>query len=162
MSLHVIQYSSFLIIFQLDSVFFWKLVHGFRYNILLAIFLLLLLLGVGFLVGLTLKSFFLTVLAPALPALLYSIRQFYENTEALQELTQLKGEIKIAWSELLNKQNSIDKNKNLVRSIQSKIYINRKNNPLIFDWFYKLHKDTQHESMYYSVEKLIEEYVIKT
>ena len=124
----------------------------------IAIFVILLLVTIGLYEGLNLKTFFLIVLAPALPIIIFSSRQWIENKKAIRQLTSLKNLVNESWNNLLEKRGGVPKLMEQARAIQDQIYINRKSNPLIFDWVYEKHKSRQHESMYYSIDQMIDEY----
>ncbi|WP_412767913.1 S-4TM family putative pore-forming effector, partial [Vibrio anguillarum] len=42
-----------------------------------------------------------------------------------------------------------------VRNVQDLIYLNRKNNALIFDWFYKIHKGTNQRAVSYATDNSV-------
>ncbi|WP_447078410.1 S-4TM family putative pore-forming effector [Shewanella algae] len=124
----------------------------------IAVFVILILTLIGLYQGLTLKSFFLTILAPALPIVIFSSRQWIENKKAITQLSTLKDLVNESWSTLLEKREDVSTLMSRGRAIQDQIYINRKGNPLIFDWVYEKHKSRQHESMYYSIDQMINQY----
>jgi phosphate/sulfate permease len=125
----------------------------------IAVLVVLILTLIGLYHGLTLKTFFLAVLAPALPIIIFSSRQWIENKRAISQLSTLKDLVNESWSTLLAKREDVSTLMSRARAIQDQIYINRKGNPLIFDWVYEKHKSRQHESMYYSIDQMIDEYV---
>lgn len=106
----------------------------------------------------TLKNFFLIVLAPALPIVIFATRQWIDNKKAISQLTSLKNLVNDSWNDLLAKRESESKLVERARAVQDQIYINRKTNPLIFDRIYEKHKSRQHESMYYSIDQMIDQY----
>ena len=121
--------------------------------------LVLFLVSIGLYQGLTLKIFFLVVMAPALPIIIFSSKQWAENKKAITELTALKNLVNEAWDNLISKRKSTTQLMNNARSIQDKMFINRKSNPLIFDWLYERNKSRQHESMFYSIDQMMEQYI---
>jgi len=123
-----------------------------------ALFLVIFLMAIGVYEGLTLKSFFLVVFAPALPIIIFSTRQWIDNNKAISQLTSLKELLNTTWEELLSGEKSDSYILERARKLQDQIYLNRKSNPLIFDWIYELRKSKQHENMFYSIDKMIDEY----
>jgi len=113
---------------------------------------------VGVYEGLTLKSFFLIVVAPALPIIVFATRQWIDNSKAISQLTALKELLSTTWLELLSGEKSDSYILERARKLQDQIYLNRKSNPLIFDWIYELRKSKQHENMFYSINQMIDEY----
>lgn len=124
----------------------------------IAISVVLILIVIGLYQGLTLRTFFLVVLAPALPIIIFSSRQCIENKKAINQLGLLKNLVNESWDNLLLQQEAVSKLTERARAIQDQIYINRKTNPLIFDWIYKIRKSRQHEAMYYSIDNMIDQY----
>ena len=118
----------------------------------------LILVLVGLYQGLTLKSFFLFVMAPALPIIIFSSRQWLENKKAITQLAALKNNVNESWDSLISKRRSSSELIANARLIQDQIFKNRKDNPLIFDWLYEKSKSRQHGSMYYSIDQMIEQY----
>lgn len=116
------------------------------------------LLVVGLYEGLTLKRFFLVVFAPALPIIIYATRQWIDNKKAISQLTALKELLNTTWAELLSGEKGDNYILDRARKLQDQIYVNRKSNPLIFDWIYELRKSKQHENMFYSIDQMIDEY----
>lgn len=124
----------------------------------IAIFWVILLVAIGLYQGLTLKTFFLNVMVPTLPVIIFSSRQWIENKRAITQLVSLKSLVNESWENLLAQRESESKLMRKARAIQDQIFINRKTNPLIFDWVYEKNKRLQHESMYYSIDEMIDQY----
>ena len=74
-----------------------------------------------------------------------------------QALNKLKKVSSKAWEKVISK-NDIDIPKT-TRQLQNKIFKNRKNSPLIFDWFYNFHRKSLENEMNYSVEQLVAQYI---
>ncbi len=123
-----------------------------------AILVVLILVSVGLYQGLTLKTFFLIVMAPALPIIIFSSRQWLENKKAISQLSSLKNLVNESWDSLISKQKGSQELIAHSRSTQDQIFINRKGNPLIFDWLYEKNKSRQHGSMFYSIDQMIDQY----
>jgi hypothetical protein len=147
------------------SNLWWDLdLRNYYSNIItfVAFILFFILLCIGLYDELTLKKFFLVVLAPALPIIIFAARQRIDNRNAINQLTYLKDLLNTGWNEILSMDLSDDDILGLARKLQDQIYLNRKNNPLIFDWIYELRKSKQHESMFYSIDQMITEYENRT
>lgn len=129
---------------------FWAIV------VTAVLFVLLLVVGLYF--DLTLKKFFLLVLSPTLPMVAYAYRQWVENRKASQRLDELKGLSNNVWQEILTAGEDGNPFLDRSRKLQDQIFESRKNNPLIFDWFYSLRRSAQQAEMFYSTDLLIEEY----
>jgi len=117
---------------------------------------LLFLLFIGFVKGFTLQSFFLLVVFPLLPAILLLFKTIKENNASKKALDDLRSIIESLWSKLLL-DNKIDINLK-AREIQDKIFLNRKNSPLIFDWYYNKKRKQLEKEMGFSVDKLVQQY----
>ncbi len=117
----------------------------------------LFLLFIGFLKGFTLQNFFLLIVFPLLPAFLLLFKTIENNNTSKNSLDALRTTIESVWENIfLN--NKIDINSR-ARKIQDKIFLNRKNNPLIFDWYYNKKKDQLEKEMEFSVDKLVQQYL---
>lgn len=46
----------------------------------------------------------------------------------------------------------------LLRKLQDEIFESRKNSPLIFDWYYRIHRESQQFDTDYSGEQMIRNY----
>ena len=125
---------------------------------IIAFSLVIFLLVVGLYKGLTLKIFFLIVFAPSLPIIVYATRQWIDNRKAISRLTTLKELLNATWIEISSGDDNDNHILDRARKLQDQIYLNRKSNPLIFDWIYELRKSKQHENMFYSIDQMIDEY----
>lgn len=123
-----------------------------------ALLLIFILMIIGLYEELTLKRFFLVVFAPALPIIIFAIRHWVDNNKAISQLTALKELLNTTWQELLSEEKSQNYIMERARKLQDQIYLNRKNNPLIFDMIYEQRKSKQHESMFYSIDQMVDEY----
>jgi len=128
------------------------------WSILTAIVLFLFLLGLGIYGDLTIRKFFLLVLAPCLPMFILVFRQWAENGKASQRLDELKEFSKNVWQGVLSCTADERSFLESSRKLQDQIFECRKSNPLVFDWFYNLKQSRQQEEMSYSTESLIAEY----
>lgn len=117
---------------------------------------LLLLLGVGFIKGLTLQNFFLLIAFPFLPAIMLLIKTIKENNLSRETLDNVKKTAESIWNKILLGE-EIDINRKS-RAFQDKIYLNRGNSPLIFDWYYYKKRNQLEKEMKFSVDQLVREY----
>ena len=71
-------------------------------------------------------------------------------------LTKLKQIANQTWTSVLAREQINTREIN--RQLQDKIFQNRIDSPLIFEWFYNIKRKQLEEEMYYSIEKLVDEY----
>ncbi len=116
----------------------------------------LIIISIGLIKGFTLQNFFLLFVFPLLPAILLFFKTVSENGVSKDSLDELRSEIESIWNKLLSDSRIDIEYK--ARAIQDKIFLNRKNSPLIFDWFYNKKRNQLEREMYFSVEKLVQEY----
>lgn len=107
--------------------------------------------------GIMVSNLFSTVLLPLLPVISFFILRNRENRGALVTLSKMYQFVCEVWSRsILNKPACVKK---LARQIQDRIYHNRKDSPLIFDWYYSLFRRRLESEMEYSVEQLVNEFM---
>lgn len=102
------------------------------------------------------KNIFILILLPLLPIIVFSIQRIKENNRSIEYLNKLKKISSRAWGKVISG-NAIDITKT-TRQIQNRIFKNRKDSPLIFDWFYKIHRKHLENEMNYSVEQLVSQF----
>lgn len=85
---------------------------------------------------LTMTSFIITVLMPISPALNWTIREYYRQTDAMRTLENLKSEIEKLWDKALGNA-TIEEVTEASRELQDAIFAHRASSPLIFNWLYK-------------------------
>ncbi len=125
-------------------------------GVTLVLFILLFLISlVG---GFTVSKLITNVVFPFLPALLLSIRQSQANIKTIESLEDLKNKADEYWNKLLLNPTNYIMLDNLSRKLQDEIYENRKNGPLIFDWYYKKNRDSQHYDIDYSGKEMVNKY----
>lgn len=126
-----------------------------NYALILFFILLFVLFLLGIVGGLTTENFILTIVNPLAPALILTFRQYQEQKESATKLDNLFNNAESLFNELsqnnLNQQEIEEKSYRL----QNQIYENRRCNPPIPDWFYKLSRDKNEELMNKGVESLI-------
>lgn len=106
--------------------------------------------------GININNLFTTILLPLLPIITFYILRYRENQTALITLSRMYQFVCKAWTDSLSERN--DSVKNLARQVQDRIYHNRKDSPLVFDWYYALVRNKHESEMNYSVEQLVDEY----
>lgn len=123
---------------------------------LLALFSGILIIVLGLIKGVTFENFFVILLVPLLPIMSFSIQKFQENKKSIAVLNKMRDISNELWNKILNNE-AVDTDK-IIRQLQDGIYLNRKESPLIFDWFYRLLRNRLENAMNYNVEQLIKEY----
>ncbi|NEQ29575.1 MAG: hypothetical protein F6K04_01030 [Leptolyngbya sp. SIO4C5] len=112
---------------------------------------------IGFIGGLTLQKFLLTVVAPLFPALILGISQYRENMKAAETLDRLREKVRDIWSSALYANKTPQQIYEASVRLQDAIFDNRANSPLIFNWFYQLLRTGNQELMNKSAEVLVKE-----
>lgn len=97
---------------------------------------------VGFYLEFSVKSLILSVIIPCWPALNYAIANYFDNSDAIKDKKALKSLL----TQAVNSRAITDKK---LRSTQDTLYLNRKNNALIFDWFYKRYQNKNQQDISY-------------
>lgn len=106
-------------------------------GILMVVFVLIILtLVLGLATGVTADSLVLRVLAPALPAIVWGMREFARQREAANEADRVKSYVEKLWSSALAGEvgESWDGE---ARAVQDEIFERRRRGPLVFDWVYE-------------------------
>jgi len=95
------------------------------------------------------NSFILSVIIPSWPAIGFAVNSYFENKEAIENKKFLKSAV--------DKVEQVKKPTiKYVRNIQNLIYLNRMDNCLIFDWFYKYLWDMNQTGVSYATKQLIQ------
>jgi hypothetical protein len=130
-----------------------------NYNLILSIiigFLSLVIVSLAAIKESNIADFFLTGLLPILPIFMLFINLVKENSSSIRNLDKLKQVADDCWTRVLgNEQLDVDA---IGRRLQDSIYQNRINSPLIFEWFYNFKRKQLEEEMYYSVDRLVNDY----
>lgn len=113
-------------------------------------------LGVGFIGGLTLEKFFLVIVAPLLPAVVIGIRQYSDQMEAAERLDKLKEHADELWAAACQPFPASDL---AIKSrfLQDEIFENRRKSPFVFDWIFRRVRNSYEDQMNYSAEQLVDE-----
>lgn len=117
----------------------WDMAVRRRYNLVVVILCALFMLAmIGIAIGLdcTAKTVFGLIVAPILPFLTVAIKLIQDNVDAINRLQTMKDEIEAMWDRVLNKTVSDAELKEFSQSVQAGIHMNRRSNPLIFDWIH--------------------------
>ncbi|MDX2360837.1 MAG: S-4TM family putative pore-forming effector [Crocinitomicaceae bacterium] len=101
-------------------------------------------------------QFFIIGVLPVLPMFLLFIQLYKDNNDSNNTLNRVKLVANNSWTKVLNR-DDIDVSV-VSRQLQDRIYQNRVSSPLIFEWFYNIKRKKLEEEMYYSVDKLVQEY----
>jgi len=125
--------------------------------VMIAVIMFGVLLIIGFIGELSLKTFF-EAIALCLPIWVFSIRQIHQNKKAIESLERMKQQVGRAWDQAIKSSISSAKLNEIARQLQDSLFLNRKTNPLIFDFIYKRYRSTQESSMGYSCKNMIDEY----
>lgn len=98
--------------------------------------------------GLTVELFILSVIVPCWPLVNFCVVNNYENNETIRDKERLSAVINASITE-------INPTKKTVRNLQDLIYLNRKSNALIFDWFYNMKKNTNQRAVSYATDNSV-------
>ena len=127
-----------------------------KYLFSLAIISSLLIVSFALIKDMTFKNIFILILLPLLPIIVFSIQRIKENNRSIIKLNKMKSIASKSWDKIIGRE-YVDLPK-ITRKIQNSIFKNRKNSPLIFDWFYNLHRASLENEMNYSVDQLVAQY----
>ncbi len=95
----------------------------------------------------SMSKFILTVFAPLSPAILWGIREWKKQSEAIDSLDKLKKQADGLWKESLRSPDAQPDADSKARRLQDEILERRRNNPLIFDWLYIWQRDALEAQM---------------
>lgn len=104
----------------------------------------------------TVNNLFLKILLPLLPIISFVILRNRENQSSLFTLNKMYQFVCDIWNNSSSEKPA--DTKKLARQIQDRIYHNREDSPLIFNWYYKIFRTKIEEEMNYSVEQLVNEF----
>lgn len=100
---------------------------------------IMLIFAVGF--DLTFQTFFALVVAPCLPFVAVAAKTIQDNKDAIDRLAEMKQAIEDIWERMLQAGSLPPNLADFSEQIQRGIFLNRQNNPLIFDWVYNRLRD---------------------
>lgn len=123
-----------------------------------ALLLLIILFVITLIIGLDSQKILTNVVAPFLPMLTFTLRNFRDNKKAIKNIETLKQKVEDLWFKTLQSIGKPDELTRISRQLQDEIFTHRNNCPLIFDWFYRYFKNEQEASSNYSANDLIDQY----
>lgn len=85
--------------------------------------------------------FLSTVAVVVLPAVVWGIREVSRHSETISRLATIKSHLDHIWNEILKRTMKAQTLEARTSEIQSEIYRLRANNPVIFNWVYKLQRN---------------------
>ena len=111
--------------------------------------------AVGF--DLSATNFFALVVAPCLPFVAVAAKTIQDNKDAIDRLREMKEAIEDAWEKMLQARVLPTNFPEFSEQIQRGIFLNRQNNPLIFDWVYNWLRDGNESVASASAEYYLDE-----
>ncbi|GHT37968.1 hypothetical protein FACS189435_4120 [Bacteroidia bacterium] len=102
----------------------------------------------------TLSKIMLTVFFPALPIIQWTYKNIMANKESIAIIERLRSLVNSAWEDIREGQTIAD---DRIRQIQDSIFLNRKGNPLVFDFIYNKLRNKLETQIHYTVSQLINE-----
>jgi hypothetical protein len=106
---------------------------------------------------LTVDAFILTVLAPAMPAISWALREFLRQRDTVKALERLKQESEKLWRLAVDGLSSDDAEMRS-RELQDAIYNHRVASPLVFDFLYDWRRSGLEAQMNAGAERLVREF----
>lgn len=83
---------------------------------------------------LTLEQFFLAVLAPLWPALMWGVRECLKQNDAAESAGKLRVQVEDLWLRCMESPTGIGDLEQRLRAVQTEIYRGRVSRPLVFNW----------------------------
>jgi hypothetical protein len=105
----------------------------------------------------TVGDFVLSFMAPILPVALWAIREAKQQSESAERVDHLKYFGDELWERTMRRSLLADDATVQSRVFQDEIFEHRRENPLIFDWFYALLRKTFEHQMVQSADDMIRE-----
>lgn len=127
-------------------------------TIFLIIFSLALLIP-SFIYGVTIRSFTLEILIPLMPLYTFSISEIIDNHNIILKKDKINSVVEMVWNRILSNNISQEELSQISKECLEQLILLRRENPLIFDWFYKLTQKSSNDEMDYSADKLIDDYI---
>jgi len=138
----------------------WEAKNRQRYALGIAVLLALvtgLALGVGLGQQMNLQSFFVSVIAPLLPAYVWGVRHYRLNREAAANMDRLRDLIDDLWQADFLKKQSAAKLMETARNLQDEIYDHRRSTPSVFDRLYRKFQRGDNDDMNNIANRMIDE-----
>lgn len=108
--------------------------------------------------GYSVVSIFMSVVLPSMAIIVFAKVQHNANKESIEEMVEMKVFVMSLWDELLSFNFSDDELVLRSRRIQDMIYLYRKSNPLIPDWYAEIKKKNLQSTANRTVSQLVKEY----
>ena len=107
---------------------------------------------------LSISNILMNIVSPALSIIIFTITQHNGNKESIEEMKRMKSLIDALWAGVVSFKLNNEDLELRSRDIQNMIYLCRKGNPLIPDWFAKIINRKQQNTANRTVTQLAEEY----
>ncbi|MFL0198788.1 S-4TM family putative pore-forming effector [Clostridium sp. WILCCON 0269] len=120
------------------------------------IFFLLLLIGI--IREMSVPNIIINVFSPFLPVLTFTVVQCRENTRSIKCTKRLKIKADEYWGKVISNPTNFVLLNDLARKLQNEVFDCRKNNPLIFDWYYNKYRREQQRDTNYKAQTMIDQY----
>ena len=95
----------------------------------------------------TLEQFFLSVLAPLWPALVWGIREAFKQHDAAENTKKLRVQVEKLWARCLQQPLPPAELRREMQEIQTEIQRGRANRPLVFNWVHRLFRSRHQQLM---------------
>lgn len=99
----------------------------------------------------------LKIYAPVAPAVLWCIREWLRQSEALTGLEKLKSHIDTVWEKALRGNSPWDVVSTDTREIQDCLFDGRSRHPLIYNWVYRIARRLQEDGMKAQAAEMVKE-----
>ena len=99
----------------------------------------------------------LKIYAPVAPAVLWCIREFLRQRDALSGLEKLKSHIESVWEKALRGSATVSELAADARDIQDCLFDGRSRHPLIFNWVYRIARRFQEDGMKAKAADMVKE-----
>lgn len=110
---------------------------------------------VGLLLKLPLDDFVLTVLTPAVPIIIWGIREHFRQRDAAEASSRLKEQAEALWARVLVGMCDEDVCSSESRLFQNAIFHRRMSAPVIFQWVYKFMRPKMEAQVIAGAEELV-------
>lgn len=136
-----------------------KLREAFSWAIIIVSYIIVFILVMLWLYqDLSIKNILMSIVSPALSIIIFTITQHNENKESIEEMKRMKSSVDALWDGVVSFKFNDEELETRSRSLQNMIYLCRKGNPLIPDWFAKIKNRKQQNTANRTVKQLAEEY----
>lgn len=95
----------------------------------------------------TFEQFFLSILAPLWPALVWGVREAFKQRDAAESAGNLQGQVENLWARCLRQPLPADQLRWEMRAIQTEIHRGRASRPLVFNWVHRLFRSRHQQLM---------------